>query len=198
MKIKKNDNYDSILHEAAKLFRRQGFAATTTRQIATAVGVSQSVLYNHFANKQEIMERLLLGGVEQQGKAFRDISEIEAPIEQKLRMYLRQCVLDVLADTETASISTAGRFQSNGLPEEFWSRYNDGVEFIRKTGVHMLEQGIVEGKFVSTEPGLAMWGFGGMVSMIPQWYRGDGPLSPDQIADFFADTFLNGLLVRIK
>ncbi len=50
---------DKILEHALKLFSRKGYKATTVRDIAGAVGIKQSALYNHFKNKDEILETLI-------------------------------------------------------------------------------------------------------------------------------------------
>jgi AcrR family transcriptional regulator len=50
---------DRILSAALQLFAHQGFAATSVRQIAAAVGVSDAALYSHFPSKQAIFDRLL-------------------------------------------------------------------------------------------------------------------------------------------
>jgi len=50
---------DEILDAAAELITEQGFGATSTRQIADAVGVRQNVLYHHFTSKDEILGTLL-------------------------------------------------------------------------------------------------------------------------------------------
>ena len=54
---------DEILDAAAELFTTQGFASTSTRSIADAVGVRQSSLYHHFKTKDDILEDLLEGTV---------------------------------------------------------------------------------------------------------------------------------------
>ncbi|MHC6591396.1 TetR/AcrR family transcriptional regulator [Arthrobacter sp. C152] len=54
---------DEILDAAAELFTTQGFASTSTRSIADAVGIRQSSLYHHFKTKDEILEDLLEGTV---------------------------------------------------------------------------------------------------------------------------------------
>ena len=54
---------DEILDAAAELFTTQGYASTSTRSIADAVGVRQSSLYHHFKTKDEILEDLLEGTV---------------------------------------------------------------------------------------------------------------------------------------
>ncbi|MFF0813929.1 TetR/AcrR family transcriptional regulator [Rhodococcus sp. NPDC003318] len=48
-----------ILDAAAELFTTKGFASTSTRQIADAVGMRQASLYHHFATKDDILAALL-------------------------------------------------------------------------------------------------------------------------------------------
>ncbi len=54
---------DEILDAAAELFTRQGYANTSTRAIADAVGIRQSSLYHHFATKDDLLSELLDGTV---------------------------------------------------------------------------------------------------------------------------------------
>jgi len=42
---------EKILAQSLKLFASKGFKETTVRDIATAVGLQQGALYNHFKNK---------------------------------------------------------------------------------------------------------------------------------------------------
>ncbi len=50
---------DKILKISLKLFSSKGYKATTVRDIAGAIGMKQSALYNHFKNKDEILETLI-------------------------------------------------------------------------------------------------------------------------------------------
>ena len=54
---------EEILDAAAELFVSQGFATTTTRQIAEQVGIRQASLYYYFAGKDEILLELLTQSV---------------------------------------------------------------------------------------------------------------------------------------
>ncbi|TME00650.1 MAG: TetR/AcrR family transcriptional regulator [Chloroflexi bacterium] len=49
---------DAILDTALELFAAQGFAGTSLRQIAHAIGISESAIYAHFESKQAIYETL--------------------------------------------------------------------------------------------------------------------------------------------
>jgi AcrR family transcriptional regulator len=48
-----------ILDAAAELFTTRGYASTSTRGIADAVGIRQASLYHHFAAKDDILDALL-------------------------------------------------------------------------------------------------------------------------------------------
>jgi len=50
---------EKILKHALKLFSIKGYKATTVRDIAGSIGIKQSALYNHFKNKDEILETLI-------------------------------------------------------------------------------------------------------------------------------------------
>lgn len=51
---------ERILKTAGRLFVQFGYAATSTRDIAQAVGIQQPSLYHHFSGKKEILTELLI------------------------------------------------------------------------------------------------------------------------------------------
>ena len=52
-----------ILDAAAELFSQNGYAATSTRAVALAVGIKQASLYYHFPSKEAVLAELLVGTV---------------------------------------------------------------------------------------------------------------------------------------
>ncbi len=48
-----------ILRVAMSLFSQRGFGGTTTREIAQAAGVSEAMVFRHFATKQELYSAIL-------------------------------------------------------------------------------------------------------------------------------------------
>jgi len=55
---------EQILAEAARLFRQQGYAATTLRQVADAAGIKAGSIYYHFDSKDQILGEVLDKGIE--------------------------------------------------------------------------------------------------------------------------------------
>jgi AcrR family transcriptional regulator len=47
---------DLIIDTASQLFLKQGYEATSVRQIADAVGVTEAALYYHFKDKRELLQ----------------------------------------------------------------------------------------------------------------------------------------------
>ncbi|MDO4287553.1 MAG: TetR/AcrR family transcriptional regulator [Eubacterium sp.] len=50
---------EQLINTAKSLFYSQGYANTTTRQIADRSGISQSVLFYHFKNKEDMLHTLV-------------------------------------------------------------------------------------------------------------------------------------------
>ena len=53
------DTSDAILDAAEELFAKQGFAATTTKQIGSAAGVNPALIHYYFGNKEGLYRALL-------------------------------------------------------------------------------------------------------------------------------------------
>lgn len=60
-KLTKGESTRLAIEDAAmKLFLKQGYAATSMRQIADDVGLALGGIYNHFASKDEIFEGIII------------------------------------------------------------------------------------------------------------------------------------------
>src|ERR1700685_2572547 len=54
----------AIVLAAVPLFANNGFAGTTTRELAAAAGVSEALLFRHFPSKQSLYREILALGCE--------------------------------------------------------------------------------------------------------------------------------------
>lgn len=53
------DRRAQLLDVAMDLFAQKGFAGTTTREIAAAAGVTEAIIFRHFATKQDLYKAIL-------------------------------------------------------------------------------------------------------------------------------------------
>lgn len=61
-----------ILTAAAELFQTRGFAQTTVRELAAAVGIQSGSLFHHFRSKEEILEAVMMEVIELNTQRMRD------------------------------------------------------------------------------------------------------------------------------
>ena len=54
-----DERRQQILQIAMRLFSERGFSGTTTKEIANAAGVSEAMVFRHFANKDELYSAIL-------------------------------------------------------------------------------------------------------------------------------------------
>ena len=75
-----------ILDEAATLFLERGYAATSLRHIAAAVGMKAGSLYYHFTSKEALLEAILLRGIGVMVEAFDDAGAATCDLAGPARM----------------------------------------------------------------------------------------------------------------
>jgi AcrR family transcriptional regulator len=59
LKAKKEKTREKILESALKLFSERGYLGTTTKEIATLAGITETTLFRHFPSKEVIFEEVL-------------------------------------------------------------------------------------------------------------------------------------------
>jgi AcrR family transcriptional regulator len=79
---------EEILDAAAELFTNQGYASTSTRAIADAVGVRQASLYHHFATKDDILDALLAGTVDAPLQLAGELLQESGPAAPRLHVLI--------------------------------------------------------------------------------------------------------------
>src|SRR5260221_13120891 len=53
------DRRRQLIEVAIDLFSQRGFAGTTTKEIAAAAGVTEAIIFRHFATKQDFYKAIL-------------------------------------------------------------------------------------------------------------------------------------------
>lgn len=132
---------ERILRTAAELFAVRGFAATTTRDIAAAVGVAQPAIYKHFAAKDEILAALVRLGLERPLAVADELAAASVPAMVKLHRWLRTS-LEHLRDSPYVLVSI---LSTPELQQERFAAERKMVERIDQIVIGLVTAGQEEG-----------------------------------------------------
>ncbi len=188
----KAESNDRVLREAARLFREQGYAATTVREIAAASEMLPGSLHYRYPSKDDVLIALMERAVD---KAIAEvqiaIDNVPDPIE-RLRVGMTK-YLELLLEGDDALFVMLFDWRSlpigakRGLDRarRRYEQYWDGL----------LADAYSTGK---SRPVLDIelvrhFGFGA-ANWVATWYKKDTGRSPKQIADAFFAFLAYGLL----
>lgn len=177
---------------AGELFHAQGYAATSVRDIARALDMQGASLYAHVTSKEDLLWSI----VDRAGTAFEAgadaalAASTNGDAVDRLAAFVEAHVEVVTADPERASVFvTEWRHLSDPRREQIATR-RDAYEARLRA---LIVEGIALGVFRSTDPVLAAAFVLTALNGIAAWYRSDGRLNPDRIADHFVDLALRSL-----
>ncbi|MEU5990906.1 helix-turn-helix domain-containing protein [Spirillospora sp. NPDC047418] len=81
---------EHLIATAARMMAERGTAGLTVRAIAREAGVADGVLYNHFADKEDLLAHALRAHAESAGRTLDPLPEAgSGTIEENLRAYVR-------------------------------------------------------------------------------------------------------------
>jgi len=101
---------EGILSAAARLFRHEGYYATTMRDIAQEAGIEAGSIYYHFQSKDQILSEVLDLGVRQ---LYEKVSDIVQPTKGSSEAF--RVTFAVLVDTHLTYLLTDSDFTSANI-----------------------------------------------------------------------------------
>jgi len=185
-----------IVEAAVDLFSRKGFRGTTTREIAEAAGISEAMIFKHFATKRELYSAIievkseteeLLASAAKASKAEDDAG------------VLRSVGLKMLEQTERdpslMRLLLFSALEGHELSEIFFeSRVRRLHEFLSS----YIRRRIEDGRFRSVDALVVARGFIGMIVhylLIHELFgvKRSPRSSPEEVVELFVSIFLKGI-----
>lgn len=170
---------EELLRTAARLFVDKGFEATTTRDIADAVGMRSGSPFYHFRSKQDLLKAAMAEGLETGYRSL--LSAIEGIDDPalRLRVLIRTHLGNLLEGEceaplllfESRSLDAAARAEIAAITERYQKPWQETLDALAAAG-----------QLNSAQPPVRLLLFG-MLNWTPQWYRADGGQSLDQLTD---------------
>jgi AcrR family transcriptional regulator len=187
---------ERILREASHLFAARGYYGSSTRDIATAVGIRQPSLFHHFPNKQAIFQELLSYSLDDSAAVAEFLAASTGSPASRLYRFLVEdfrYLMDSPYDLRSI-------FNSDVLLDAEFEPWGQTALKLHVAVADIIKQGIEADEFIEIEVGFARQTISGlMLETIRE--RSLGEKLPTQRPKRTADFMLRALLIdpsRVK
>ena len=184
---------DPVLSAAIDSFVETGYHGATVRAIAERAGMSVPGVYHHYRDKQELLVRALdltmdelhwripAAGTQGATAALRLAHTVEA----LALFHTHRRELAFIGASEMRSLTPANRQRIAGSRNEIQYLLDEVIDAALAESDLPREDARTAGRAVAT-----------MCTALPQWFRLDGPTSPEHIATRYAEFALRLLGLR--
>ncbi|MGV9339978.1 TetR/AcrR family transcriptional regulator [Streptomyces sp. NPDC003688] len=184
-----------ILAAALEEFREHGYHGTSVRDVARRAGVSLPMIYYRFDNKQGLLVALLEGAM---GEVLRRARAADAEAKGRVLdrfAHVVECiVLHMTHRAATAGLDAELRY----LEPENRKQYAALRKELEELLLEIVEEGVTQGLFeVDSAPDTTR-ALLGMCQAVTGWYRADGSLPPEEIADRYVGISLRTVGARVR
>lgn len=179
---------ERILDEAVPLFAEFGFQGVSIDKIAKQLKVTKPFVYTYFKNKDALLEEIFERALQNILTGAEEVFAMHGPPEDRLKAFAKYYVLENIRRSDITAIFLN---EEKNLPPESQKRLRAQHHEFDKRLAKLIEDGVKSGVFTVEDPMLASLAISGMVRWIHRWYRADGRLSPDELAEKMSKFALN-------
>jgi len=187
---------DQIYYVAARIFCDKGYDATSMSDIAEAVGITKAGIYHYVKSKQDLLFAIMNFAMDRLEIHVVLPARAVTDAEQRLRAILRNHALLIIEGSAPEGISplTVLNDEMAGLTpvhrRKVQQRKRAYMDLMRDT----LRQLKDEGKLKDVDTTVAAFSLFGMLLWLSRWYRPDGKLTGEEVANEIEKIAFGGLL----
>ena len=172
-----------LVRGAARLFRTQGYAATSTRDIAQAAGMQSGSPFYYFESKSALLEAVMQGGMAEAMKSQTAALQALGPrpsAQARLRVLIRQH-FEVLVGPDSdfipvmlyewRSLTPEQRQRIGTQKDAYEAVWMPVLSSLRRTGT------------LTAQPAVARLFIFGALNWTAQWFKPEGALSLDALTE---------------
>jgi TetR/AcrR family transcriptional regulator, cholesterol catabolism regulator len=184
-----------ILVDAAELFRRRGYEGTTTREISDALGIKKASLYHHVSSKEDLLYQICLAALHDvDAGAKTAVAAAGTNPQDKLRAMIQGHTLAMLANVEFSyTMLTDMRSLSGERLKDVYQLRDAYERWTQELIRDAQATGDIRPDVPSRHLTLALMN---LLNWTMFWYRPDGDLGAEGVAELLTTMFLDGAVPR--
>jgi AcrR family transcriptional regulator len=182
---------DQILGIAGKLFRQNGYPATSMRQLASEVGIEPASIYSHIKSKEELLKELCFAMADRfLSTVGESISAADAP-ETQLRKAMLAHIEVIISNIDAAAVFFHDWRHLSG---EDLTRFRVLRHQYEGFYLNIIRDGMEKGIFRSADEKFIMLTLFSAMNWTYEWYKPNSGITAEEIAANLSNIILNGII----
>ena len=186
-----NERLAEVYRTAAQIILRKGYDATSINDIANALGMTKAGLYHYINGKKELLFDIMNFGLDELDEEVARPAHSIPDARERLRFIIAshaqlvtrgQGAITILVDEITALTPAQNRMITR-RKREYFNRLRD-----------LLNELKAQGQLHDVDTTAATFSLLGMINWLSRWFRQDGAMTQEQVAEEIVKIALNGLL----
>jgi len=186
-----NERLAEVYRTAAQIILRKGYDATSINDIANALGMTKAGLYHYINGKKELLFDIMNFGLDELDEEVATPARSIADPRERLRFIVAshaqlvtrgQGAITILVDEITALTPAQNRIITR-RKRDYFNRLRDLLNELKS-----------QGKLHDVDTTAATFSLLGMINWLSRWFRQDGALTQEQVAEQIVRIAFNGLL----
>lgn len=187
---KSSPRKEVILEKAAQLFRKNGFNATSMRDLAENVGVEAASLYNHINSKAELLQEICFRIANKFTAHMDEVIASEQTAIAKVEAILRFHIRQMIHNYEEVYVSDR---EWKHLTDPYLSNFKNQRRTHRQRIASIIEEGIKKDEIKKIDAPTAVLILLHAVSGIESWHRSRQKISGELLEQNMVLILVEGL-----
>jgi AcrR family transcriptional regulator len=181
------DARSRLVAAAVESFAAKGFHGSTTRDIASAAGMSPAALYVHYRSKEDLLYLISRTGHEHTLALVRQAVAGSQDVLDQLLAVVRAFTIHHVRDHTSARVVN---YELDSLSPEHWREIAGIRRAIEEEMRRVVRSGVASGAFHTTSSRMTSLALLSLGVDAARWYRDEGEWTPEEIADYYCEVAL--------
>lgn len=177
------DGAAALLAAGLEVITLVGYSAASIRDIARQAGMSTANLYHHFSSKEELLFRLMEDGID---LLLADTERVLAAAGDDPLARLRAIIVEhTITHANRDAVAHVSAAEIRFLTSEHEQVMRDKMSRQQRNWDDVVLHGVERGVFSVPRPRDSARALASMCTAVSTWYRKDGPMSPEDVAEHY-------------
>jgi AcrR family transcriptional regulator len=183
---------EALIEAAIKLFYQKGYFDTSIREIGAKAGISNSIIYHYFKNKEELLFEIIDHATKELiGALLKIDKEVADPVECLREMLVEHSAIFCLKRRKETKIVDSDSFFLHGKWKEATLAHQREIYELYK---RKLEQIADRGILKDVDATVAAFSILGMINSSFRWFKESGRLSREEAAQNISKLVFEGII----